>query len=111
MLSSLNTGAKSGARRPALEQPHPYGQKLLDAGGEDLEVEKPAASVVEQADAGPGADAGAGHQQVVAVVPDGGRLVTQAPRDEGGEWRIRTSVGISRQIYSLLPLAARATLL
>ena len=27
-----------------------------------------------------------------------------------GEWRIRTSVGISRQIYSLLPLAARATL-
>ena len=27
-----------------------------------------------------------------------------------GEWRIRTSVGICRQIYSLLPLAARATL-
>ena len=28
----------------------------------------------------------------------------------GGEGRIRTSVGISRQIYSLLPLAAREPL-
>ncbi len=27
----------------------------------------------------------------------------------GGEWRIRTSVGISRQIYSLIPLSTRAT--
>ena len=27
----------------------------------------------------------------------------------GGEWRIRTSVGIRRQIYSLLPLSTRAT--
>ena len=41
---------------------------------------------------------------------DADRAATRA-LDSGrsGEWRIRTSVGMSRQIYSLLPLSTRAT--
>ena len=35
---------------------------------------------------------------------------TQPEKNTGGEGRIRTSEGISRQIYSLLPLATREPL-
>src|SRR5437016_11857184 len=35
---------------------------------------------------------------------------TQPKKNTGGEGRIRTSEGISRQIYSLLPLATREPL-
>ena len=46
-------------------------------------------------------------EEAVCASHAGDSLGEQSP---SGEWRIRTSVGISRQIYSLLPLAARATL-
>ena len=38
------------------------------------------------------------------------RMISLSFSCPGGGWWVRTTVGISRQIYSLLPLATRATL-